>query len=69
MEIENISLEQSSKQFGSAVNYECEHRAAYEQPERRERFLSYWCHEGILATCTDAYEINILLMANRYKII
>ena len=38
---------------------ESEYHAAFEQPERREKFLSYWCYEGILATCTDTFELNI----------
>ena len=38
---------------------ESEYHAAFEQPERREKFLSYWCYEGILATCTYAFELNI----------
>ena len=32
-----------------------------ENEEKRERFLSYWCYESILATCTDAFELNICI--------
>ena len=34
-------------------------RLESEYLERREKFLSYWCYEGIVATCTDAFELNI----------
>ena len=33
-----------------------EYKAAIEQPEK---FLSYWCYEGILATCTDAFKLTV----------
>ena len=36
-----------------------EYKAAIEQPERKEKFLSYWCYEGILATCTDAFKLTV----------
>ena len=35
-----------------------EHFVASENDGKRENFLSYWCYEGILATCTDAFELN-----------
>ena len=38
---------------------ENEYKAAIEQPERKEKFQSYWCYEGILATCTDALKLEI----------
>ena len=38
-----------------------EHFVASENDEKRENFLSYWCYEGILATCTDAFELNFCL--------
>ena len=36
-----------------------EYKAAIEQPERKEKFLSYWCYEGILATCTDTFKLTV----------
>ena len=39
---------------------ESEHHGTFEQPERREKSLSYLCREGILATCSDAFELNHL---------
>ena len=36
-----------------------EYEAAIEQPERKEKFLSCWCYEGILATCTDAFKLIV----------
>ena len=38
-----------------------EHFVASENDGKRENFLSYWCYEGILATCTDAFELNFSL--------
>ena len=38
-----------------------EHFVASENNGKREKFLSYWCYEGILATCTDAFELNFSL--------
>ena len=38
-----------------------EHFVASENDGKRENFLSYWCYEGILATCTDAFELNFCL--------
>ena len=40
---------------------EIEHFAALEQPNRREKFLKYWCLEGVVATCNDAFEITYKL--------
>ena len=36
-----------------------EYEAAIEQPERKEIFLSCWCYECILATCTDAFKLIV----------
>ena len=36
-----------------------EYQAAIEQPERKEKFISYWCYEGILATCTDTFKLIV----------
>ena len=36
---------------------EMEHFVASENEGKRENFLSYWCYEGILATCTDAFDL------------
>ena len=38
-----------------------EHFVASENDVKREKFLSYWCYEGILATCTDDFELNFSL--------
>ena len=38
-----------------------EHFVASENDGKREKFLSYWCYEGILATCTDDFELNFSL--------
>ena len=40
---------------------EIEHFAALEQPNGREKFLKYWCLEGVVATCNDAFEITYKL--------
>ena len=40
---------------------EMEHFIASENEGKRERLLSYWCYESILATCTDAFELNICI--------
>ena len=40
---------------------EMEHFVASEIDGKRENILSYWCYEGILATCTDALELNFCL--------
>ena len=37
---------------------EMEHFVALENDGKRKHFLSYWCYEGILATCTDAFELK-----------
>ena len=38
-----------------------EHFVASENEGKRENCLRYWCYEGILATCTDAFELNFCL--------
>ena len=40
---------------------EIEHFAALEHPNRREKFLKYWCLEGVVATCNDAFKITYKL--------
>ena len=40
---------------------EMEHFITSENEGKREKFLSYWCYESILATCTDAFELNICI--------
>ena len=40
---------------------EMEHFVASENDRKRENLLSYWCYEGILATCTDAFELKFSL--------
>ena len=40
---------------------EMEHFVVSENDGKRENFLSYWCYEGILATCTDAFEVKFCL--------
>ena len=40
---------------------EMEHFIASENEGKRERFLSYWCYENILAICTDAFDLNICI--------
>ena len=40
---------------------EMEHFIASENEGKRERFLSYWCYESILAICTDAFDLNICI--------
>ena len=40
---------------------EMEHFVASGKEGKGENFLSYWCYEGILAICTDAFELNLCL--------
>ena len=40
---------------------EMKHFIASENDGKRENLLNYWCYEGILATCTDAFELKIYL--------
>ena len=35
---------------------EIEHFVAFEQLERRDKFLRYWCNKDMIATLTDAFE-------------
>ena len=43
------------------IRVEIEHFAALEQPSRTEKLLKYWCLEGVVATCNDAFEITYKL--------
>ena len=40
---------------------EMEHFIASENEGKRELFLKYWCQESIIATCMDAFELNICI--------
>ena len=46
--------------FKNYINrVEIEHFAALEQPNRREKFLKYWCLEGVLPRATMPSKLGV----------